>query len=257
MHDETRVRLYHEVHGRADRRTTPALLIHGGGSTIGTSFGALLPRLATTRQVVAVELQGHGRTPSTDRPFTFENSADDVAALLGELGLGPVDVLGFSNGGNVAMRLAMRHPAFVRRQVLCSTFYQRAGMVDGFWEGLQDATVDDMPQAYRDADAAINSDAAHQQQLFELDSSLMRSFADWADEELAAMAAPTLVVAGDRDVVRPEHTAAMARLIPGARLLILPASHGDYLGELLASNGDLTSMHATLPWLLRFLDDGA
>jgi pimeloyl-ACP methyl ester carboxylesterase len=255
MFAEVRIRLYHEVHGGAGRGTVPLLLIHGGGSTIGTSFGALLPPLAASRQVVAVELQGHGHTPSTDRPFTFENSADDVAALLGELGLGPVDVLGFSNGGNVAMRLAMRHPALVRRQVLCSAFYRREGMVDGFWEGLQNASVDDMPQAYLDADAAINPDRAHQRQLFELDSSLMKGFLDWADEELAAMATPTLVLAGDRDVVRPEHSLAMARLIPGGRLLLLPTGHGDYLGELLASDGDLTAMQATLPWILRFLDE--
>jgi pimeloyl-ACP methyl ester carboxylesterase len=257
MSDEVRIRLYHEVHGGTDGRTTPLLLVHGGGSTIGTSFGALLPQLTASRPVVAVELQGHGHTPSTDRPFTFENSADDVAALLGELGLGPVDVLGFSNGGNVAMRLAMRHPALVRRLVLCSAFYRRDGMVDGFWDGLRNATVEDMPQVYLDADAAINPDRAHQEQLFELDSALMKGFLDWADEELVAVATPTLVVAGDQDVMRPEHSLAMARLIPGARLLILPAGHGDYLGELLASDGDLTAMHATLPWILRFLDENS
>ena len=77
-----------------------------------------------------------------------------MAALLDELALGPVDVLGFSNGGNVAMRLAMRHPALVRRQVVCSAFYGRDGMVDGFWDAQENATADDLPRLYRDADAA-------------------------------------------------------------------------------------------------------
>lgn len=254
MAAQPRIRLYREIHGAAEDRRTPLLLIHGGGSTITTNFGALLPELTASRQVVAVELQGHGHTPSADRPFTFENSADDVAALLDELGLGPVDVLGFSNGGNVAMRLAMRHPALVRRQVVCSAFYRRDGMVDGFWYAQENATADDLPRLYRDADAAINPDPVHQRQLFELDSELMRGFVDWSDDELAGMTITTLVVAGDRDVVRTEHSAAMAGRIPAARLLILPAGHGDYLGEEFASDGDLAAMHVTLPWILRFLD---
>src|SRR4051794_39809013 len=100
----TAIPLYHEIHG-SDTESAPLLLIHGGGSTIDTNWGSLLPVLATTRRVVAVELQGHGRTASTDRLPSFEHSADDVAALIDSLGLGPVDVLGFSNGGNVALSL--------------------------------------------------------------------------------------------------------------------------------------------------------
>jgi pimeloyl-ACP methyl ester carboxylesterase len=128
-------------------------------------------------------------------------------------------------------------------------------MVDGFWDGLQKATIDDMPQVYLAADAAINPDRTHQQHLFELDTAQMNGFVDWADEELTAMTTTTLVLAGDRDVVRPEHSAQMARLIPNARLLIVPAGHGDYLGELLASDGNLALLHATVPWILRFLDE--
>ena len=105
------INLHHEVHGEQRPGTAPLLLVHGGGSTIDTNFGALLPVLAATRRVVAVELQGHGHTPSTDRPPSFENSAADLAALLDRLALGPVDVLGFSNGGQTAMRLAIARPA--------------------------------------------------------------------------------------------------------------------------------------------------
>ncbi|MGH3588840.1 MAG: alpha/beta fold hydrolase, partial [Pseudonocardia sp.] len=215
---------------------------------------AMLPALTATRQVIAVELQGHGRTRPTQRQASFENSAEDVAAVLRRLGAGPVDVLGFSNGGSVAMRLAMRHPDLVRRQVVASSQYRREGMVDGFWEGLQNADLSDMPEVYKAADRELNPDPAHQQELFENDSQQMLRFTDWPDAELAAMTVPTLFVCGDRDVIRVEHVVEMARLTPGARLLVLPGTHGDYLGELLAANGDLAAMHRTLPWLLDFLD---
>lgn len=249
------IELYHEVHGspRADR--APLLLVHGGGSTIGTNWSALLPLLSETRQVVAVELQGHGHTPSpADRPFTFENSAADVAAVLDRLGLAAVDVLGFSNGGNVAMRLVVSRPDLVRRLIVASSMYRRDGMIDGFWDGLAAATVEAMPAVYLEADRAINPDPAHQATLFELDSSLMLGFSDWPADDLRAIGVPTLFVCGDRDVIRVDHTAEMAGLVPDARLLVLPATHGDYLGEVLAAGGDLTAMHAALPWLLRFLD---
>ena len=246
--------LYHQIHGSPRPRTATLLLIHGGGATIETNWGALLPVVSQTRQVVAVELQGHGRTPSTERLPTFEHSADDVAALLRTLGPDPVDVLGFSNGGNVALRLAMRHPELVRRQVVASAFYRRAGMIDGFWDGMLAGTIADMPPVYLEADAALNPDPAHQQQLFDLDSGQMRRFQDWPAEDLASVTAPTLIVAADQDVVRTEHTVEMAALIPGARVLIVPGNHGDYIGEVLAAGGDDTAMRQTLPWILRFLD---
>jgi pimeloyl-ACP methyl ester carboxylesterase len=248
------IELYHEIHGSPGADTAPLLLIHGGGSTIETNWGALLPLLAKTRQVIAVELQGHGRTPSTDRLPTFEHSADDVAALLRKLDLGPVDVLGFSNGGNVALRLSMRHPSLVRRQVVASAFFRREGMVDGFWEGMMAGSIADMPQVYLDADAALNPDPAHQQQLFDLDSGQMNRFEDWPESDLTALGTPTLILAGDRDVMRNSHTVELASLIPDARLLIVPGFHGSFLGEVLAAGGDLTAMNLTLPWILRFLD---
>jgi pimeloyl-ACP methyl ester carboxylesterase len=178
-----------------------------------------------------------------------------VAAVLQTLNLGPVDVLGFSNGGNVALRLAMRHPALVRRQVVASAFFRREGMVDGFWEGMLAGTIADMPQIFLDADAALNPDPAHQQQLFDLDSGQMKAFVDWPASDLSSLDKPTLILAADHDVVRTSHTVEMAELIPGARLLIVPGIHGDYLGEAGAAGGDLTSMNLTLPWILHFLDE--
>jgi pimeloyl-ACP methyl ester carboxylesterase len=252
---DERIVLHHEVAGAPSAHPT-LLLVHGGGSTIGTNWSALIPLAAATRRVVAVDLQGHGRTGPTDRAASFERSADDIAALLAEQGDTPVDVLGFSNGGNVAIRLAQRHPHLVRRLILASTPFARAGMVDGFWDGLRAATVLDMPAVYREADLAIHGSQEHLQRLFDLDREVMLGFEDVTRDELAAIPTPTLVVGGDRDVIRVEHLVELTRLLPDARLLILPATHGDYLGEAFASGGDLALLSATLPLLLRFLDEG-
>src|SRR3954466_3845387 len=107
--------LYFEWHGESAGSQPPLLLVHGGGSTIESNWGRLIPALQASRRMLAVELQGHGRTGPGDRAASFEGSADGVAALLDELAVGPVDVLGFSNGGQVALQLAIRHPGAVRR----------------------------------------------------------------------------------------------------------------------------------------------
>ncbi|WP_431246041.1 alpha/beta fold hydrolase [Leifsonia xyli] len=249
-----RIPLYRQWHGDPDSPHPPLLLIHGGGSTIETNWGLLLPLVAPTRSVLAVELQGHGRTPAGDRPASFEGSADDVAAVLTSLGLGPVDVLGFSNGGQVALQLAARHPSAVRRLIAASAPVRRAAMVDGFWDGLAAGTFDDLPAAYRDADLAVSRDPGHARRMFELDRELMLGFEDFPDDLLASIAAPTLIVGADHDVVRASHFVELASLLPNARLLIVPGIHGDYLGERLAAGGDAAALRRTLPHLLAFLD---
>ncbi|HKT00584.1 MAG TPA: alpha/beta fold hydrolase [Rugosimonospora sp.] len=246
--------LYFEWHGESPGSQPPLLLVHGGGSTIESNWGRLIPALEKSRRMLAVELQGHGRTGAGDRPASFEGSADGVAALLAELGAGPVDVLGFSNGGQVAMQLAIRHPAAVRRIVVASAPFRRDGMVDGFWDGLAAATYADLPQPYREADLAVSGDPAHAERMFQLDRELMLTgFTDWPDALVASIAAPALVVVGDRDVIRVEHASLLASLIPGARLLVVPGNHGDYLGEL-AATGDPGPMERTLPFILDFLE---
>jgi pimeloyl-ACP methyl ester carboxylesterase len=204
--------------------------------------------------VLAVELQGHGRTTSGDRPPSFEGSAEDVAAVLSELRLGPVDVLGFSNGGQVALHLAAKHPDAVRRLIVASAPVRRSGMIDGFWEGLESATVENLPAPYREADVAVSRDPEHADRMFDLDRDLMLGFEDFPDELLASVHAPTLVVGADRDVVRASHFVELAGLLPDARLLVVPGTHGDYLGELLAAAGDPAPLSRTLPHLLAFLD---
>jgi pimeloyl-ACP methyl ester carboxylesterase len=248
-------RIWYEVHGEPAAERVPLLLIHGSGSTIGSNFAELIPLLTPDRQVIAIEEQGHGHTRSAGGPLTYEGSAADAAAVLDHLGVERADVLGFSTGGRVAARLALARPGLVRRLVLASAFFRRDGMVDGFWDGIGAATIDQMPPVYLDYDRALNPDPAHQQLLFDLDADRTRASADWPPEDLAALGVPVLVLAGDRDVVTAAHAAWTAAAIPGARLLVVPGSHGDYLGEVLAAGGDLTTLRATVPFLTRFLDD--
>ena len=225
------LRMYYELHGKAG---TPLVLIHGGGSTIGTNFGRVLPLLARTRRVIAVEVQAHGHTRDIDRPFTFEQDADDVAALLDSLGVPRADVLGFSNGGTTALQVAIRHPAKVNRLVIASANYKRDGMQSGFWEMMEKGTFADMPQPFKDAHLEINpGDDAGVHAMYERDSKRMLAFTDIADASIRTIQAPTLVVVGDRDVIRPEHAIELARTLPNGRLSILPGTHGSYLGEIM------------------------
>ncbi len=253
--DNHGLRMYYEIHGQEVPGQPPLLLIPGGGSTIGTNFGELIPLLADQRQVIAVEEEGHGRTQPTSRPLTAENSAGDILAVLDQLNVGAADVLGFSAGGHTAVALALTRPAAVRHLIAASTFVSRDAVPDEFWDAMARATLADMPDTYKDADRRLNPDAGHLERLFELDRQRILDFPGWSDAQLGTITASTLVVSADRDVVSAGYAARMAGAIPGARLLIVPGGHGDYLGELAASGGDLRTMHATVPFLLRFLDE--
>lgn len=225
--------LYHEVHGRAGG--VPLLLLHGGGSTIDSTWGVLLPWLARDRCVIAIEEQAHGRSSDRPGPLTFEASADDGSALLRHLGVAQVDVLGFSNGASIALHLALRHPSLVRALVFASAMTRRDGAVPQLWEFMEHADVSNMPAPLKDAFLRVTPDEAKLRVMHDKDAARMRAFSDLPDDALASIAARTLIVAGDRDVVRPEHAVELSRCIPGSRLLILPAGHGDYLGEISAS----------------------
>jgi pimeloyl-ACP methyl ester carboxylesterase len=220
------LRMYYEVHGQG----RPLVLLHGGGSTIQTSFGAILPRLARTHRVIAPEQQGHGHTADLDRPLSFEQMADDTATFLEQLGVEQADVLGFSNGGMVALQLALRHPGLVRRLVLCSSFFAHDGLDPGMRRGLEHATPADMPAPLREAYLAA-SPRPDLASFVRKIVAMMTSFADVPEERLRTVRAPTLVMMGDRDVVSVEHAARLARLVPAGELAVFPGSaHGTYLG---------------------------
>ena len=128
--------MYYEIYGQGQ----PLVLIHGGGSTIETSFGRIIPPLARGRQIIGVELQAHGHTNDRDTDLSFEQDADDVTVLLANLNIRRADFLGFSNGGQTAIELAIRYPQLVNKLILASTFYKRSAAIPQFWDGFDGAT---------------------------------------------------------------------------------------------------------------------
>lgn len=225
------LRMYYEVHGEGGE--VPLVLLHGGGSTITTSFGRVLPLLLQTHpRVIAVEFQAHGHTRDVDRAFSFEQDADDVAALMDHLYVERATILGFSNGGTVALQVAIRHPQKVERMIVASANYTKAGMYSWFWDMMNKETFADMPQVYKDEYLKIDPRQEGLFTMYERDSRRMIQFKDIPDELISAIEAPTLVVAGDKDVVMPEHVIDLARLVQNGRTCILPGGHGEYFGEI-------------------------
>jgi pimeloyl-ACP methyl ester carboxylesterase len=216
------LQMYYEIRGAGG---TPLVLLHGGGSTIETSFGKVIDDLAKTRQVIAIEQQGHGHTADIDgRPFSFEQSADDTAELLRQLKIDRADFYGYSNGGHIALQIAMRHPSVVRKLVLISTFFKRDGVPPQFWEGFKGATLQTMPAELRDAYLRVAPHPEQLQSFFDKSVKRMVDFQNMPEADIKSIRAPSLIVIGDSDIVRPEHAVEMSRLLPHAQLAILPGT---------------------------------
>lgn len=222
------IEMYYEIHGSGD----PLVLIHGGGSTIETTFGRIIPVLAENHSVIAVELQNHGRSGFRNAPQTFEQDADDVAALLTNIGVSKASFFGFSNGGTTAMQIAIRHPKLVDRLVLAAAAFKRDGLVPGFFNGMEHASLDNMPIELKEAFLKVNPDTVKLRTMFNKDRERMIAFRDMSDEQIKSVSAPTLLISSDADVVTPEHTVEIHRLIPNSRLTIIPGQHGSYIGEI-------------------------
>lgn len=217
--------LYFEVHGQG----SPLVLLHGGLLTIDINFGGLIPSLALRHQVIALELQGHGRTADIDRAITPANSASDVVALLDHLGIDRAHVVGHSMGAAVALELAVNHPARVRSVVPISGSVRPDGMHPDLSDPAMFATSTRMPTAadFGEFSAAYQRLSPHPEHFGEFMGKMSASAADlqgWTDAELAAITAPVLIVLGDHDFVTLEHGALMKDLIPGSQLAVLPGT---------------------------------
>jgi pimeloyl-ACP methyl ester carboxylesterase len=206
------VDMYYEIHGTG----RPLVLIHGAFCTIDACFGKALPALAAERQVIAVELQGHGRTRDIDRPLDAGALAGDVVALLDQLGIDKADVFGYSLGAAVALELALERPERVGKLVIQGFGFDRDGFHPGLFEGIEQIT----PEAFAGSpwETAYRATAPEQAGwpvLIEKVKAFNRDFAGWTADQLRSIKTPTLVMVGDSDIVTPEHAAAMFRLLGG------------------------------------------
>lgn len=242
--------MYYEIHGEGQ----PIVLIHGGGSTIETSFGRLIPLLAQHRQVIALELQAHGRTSDRDADLSFEQDADDVAALLRNLNIAKADLLGFSNGATTAMQVAIRHPAMVNKLVLGSALAKRNGVPDWFWDFMSNASLENMPEQLKEGYQQVAPDPKGLQVMHDRDARRMVHFKDIPDALIRAIKVPTLIINGDKDVIQPEHALALYRMIEGSELAIVPGTHGEYIGEITTLAADHTAKGMAVSVIERFLD---
>ncbi len=247
------LQMYYEIYGKGK----PIVLIHGGGSTIETNFEKIIPLLARNRQVIAVELQAHGRTNDRNQALTFEQDADDVAALLKNLHIDKADFLGFSNGGTTTLQIAIRHPALVDKMILASPLAKRNGVPDWFWGFMQNASLDNMPEELKAGYKKVAADTNGLQVMHDRDVQRMLHFKDIPDEQIKMIKAPTLIIIGDKDVITPEHAIELHRQIANSELAVIPGGHGQYIGEITTITPAFTEKDLVVPMIEKFLDKKA
>lgn len=206
------LKMYHEIPGSGK----PLVLLHGAFNTINMAFGMLIPELSKTRQVIAVELQGHGPTADIDRPFSFESMADDVSVLLKYLKKDSTDIFGYSRGGGVAWQLVIRHPQLVRKLVIASSVYKYEGwtpetrsilplLVPEMLEGTPIKTEYDN----------LAPDKKHWIQFINKMKTFGTTPYNFTAEKIKAIKSPVLIITGDGDGLLREHAVEMFRLRHG------------------------------------------
>lgn len=228
--------MYYEIHGTGE----PLILLHGGVGATGM-FSKVLSLLAEGRQVIAVDLQGHGRTADIDRPLSYEELADDIAALIKHLGFEKADVMGYSLGGGVALRTAIQHSKLVRKLVLVSTPFKRDGWYPEIVNGMGRmgaVAAEPMKQTpMYELYAQIAPKPEDWPVLLTKLGELLRKDYDWS-RDVVAMGMPTMIIVGDADSVPPSHAVQFFELLGGgkkdagwdgagmsnARLAILPGT---------------------------------
>jgi pimeloyl-ACP methyl ester carboxylesterase len=233
------MQMYYEVSGQGD----PLIVLHGAYMNI-PSMGEIIPKLAETHTVYALEFQGHGRTTDIDRPITYPNLADDVAAFMEAVDLPQADVFGYSMGAAAGLQLAIRHPEKVDQLIAASVAYDASGWQPAFVEFIPQMTVEmftSMPFAEDYKVLAANPEGfpALVEKLIALEKEPMA----W-EAEVKALKTPVLIITGDADVATLEHSVAMFRLLggggmgdmgaplPASRLAVLPAtSHTAVIGQ--------------------------
>jgi pimeloyl-ACP methyl ester carboxylesterase len=222
--------MYYEIHGEGE----PILLLHGSFMTIDLNWGQLIPELAKTRKVIAVEMQGHGRTADIDRAFSYQALASDVAELIKYLEIDSADILGYSLGGTVAFQLAIQNPALVKKLILLSTVYKFDGWLPEVTAQIKSFTptvFDNTPliTAYQ----KISPDPSYWHTFIEKMIRFETQHFDLGIEHIKSIQSPTLLVMGDNDGVQLSHITDMYQSLgggvfgdmaglPASQLAILP-----------------------------------
>jgi pimeloyl-ACP methyl ester carboxylesterase len=226
------LQMYYEEHGSGQ----PLVLLHGNLSTIGVDFGGIIPPLAKSRRVIGVEQQAHGHTADIDRPLTIQQWAEDTVALLGHLGIEQADLFGYSSGSAVALQIAIEHPELVGKLVLASTSYRLDGLHPGLMDGLQQLQPEHLAGTPFEQDyARVAPNPDDWPALIEKIKQMDTTLPEWTAEDLKSIAAPTMLIIGDSDIVQPEHIVEMFRLfgggvigdlvgLPRSRLAVLPGT---------------------------------
>src|SRR5262245_52083829 len=190
--------MYHEIHGEGQ----PLVLLHGALSATGTSFGTMLPGLARSRQVIAVEQQAHGRTADIDRPLSIEQMAEDTAALLCHVGISRADLFGYSLGAAVALQLTLRHPDLVRKLVVACVTYDNSGFHPGLLDGIEALRPEQLAGTpWQEEYARIAPNPGDWPTLIEKVKHMDGSFRGWTADQVRSVEAPTMLIAGDSDIV--------------------------------------------------------
>jgi pimeloyl-ACP methyl ester carboxylesterase len=226
--------MYYEVHGSGSGR--PLVLLHGNLSTIGIDFGGIIPALAKSRQVIGVEQQAHGHTADIDRPLTTQHWTADTVALLRHLGIGRADIFGYSSGSAVAMQIAVDHPELVGKLVLASASYRNEGLHPELMDNLEQLRPEHLAGSPFEQDyARVAPNPGDWPKLIEKINEMNATLPEWTADQVRAIAAPTMLIIGDSDIVQPEHAVEMFRLrgggvigdlvgLPPARLAVLPGT---------------------------------
>jgi pimeloyl-ACP methyl ester carboxylesterase len=206
------LKIYYEIHGTGE----PLVLLHGAYMTIGLNFGELIPELSKTRKVIALELQGHGRTADTDRPFSYESLASDVAGVLKHLKIDRADVLGYSFGGTVALALGIQNPELVDKMIIVSTTFKYEGWLPEGREVLKTITPEMFEQTpLKTMYDSLAPDPKHWSQFVKKMVQFDMQNFNLGAEKIKAIKSPVLLVMGDNDGVDIAHKAEMYRLLGG------------------------------------------
>jgi len=231
-------KVYYEVYGAGD----PIVLLHGAYMTINSNWSELIPVLSKTRKVIALELDGHGHTPLSQRPYSYQTLASDVAAVLKHLKIDSADILGFSYGGTVAYQFAIEHPAMTKKLIIISSTYKSEGWLDIMYTmlaGIKPDAFDNTP--IRSEYIKVAPDTSNWHKFIATMLKFSAEKFDLGDDRIKKIKAPVLLIMGDNDGVDKKVLAETYSLlggnvfgdivgIPKSQLAILPAKgHGTLL----------------------------